>query len=143
MHITEIRIKLAGGDRSKQRLRAFCTVTFDNMLIVRDLKILEGERGYFVAMPNRKATFRCPQCNTKNASGSHYCNNCGLEISRYDPNIRALAETPSKMYVDVVHPVNSNGREFIHATILQAYDEERRRALLPGYIPSYDDFVDD
>ena len=142
MHITEIRIKLVGGDALKQRLRAFCTITFDNMLVVRDLKILEGNQGYFVAMPSRKITFRCPLCHVKNASGSRFCNSCGAEIARFDPYVETFAQTPSKMYVDVVHPINSNSREYTHMAILQAYEEEKRRSLLPGYVSSYEDFYD-
>ncbi|MBQ2849181.1 MAG: SpoVG family protein, partial [Thermoguttaceae bacterium] len=57
MTITEIRIKLIDGDHSRQRLRAFCSITFDAAFVVRDLKILEGNQGYFVAMPSRKLAF--------------------------------------------------------------------------------------
>ena len=54
MKITEIRVKLVDGDPTRQRLRAFCSLTFDNAFVVRDLKVLEGNQGYFVAMPSRK-----------------------------------------------------------------------------------------
>src|SRR5262252_3234587 len=49
-----------------ERLQAFCSVTFDDAYVVRDLKIIEGTKGSFVAMPIRKLTDRCPGCGSKN-----------------------------------------------------------------------------
>jgi len=50
MEITEIRIKL----ENKMRLKAFANVTFDDVFVVRGLKIVEGKDGLFVTMPARK-----------------------------------------------------------------------------------------
>ena len=47
MVITEVRIKLC--EENNERLLAFCSVTFDNAFVVRDLKIIEGTKGVFVA----------------------------------------------------------------------------------------------
>ncbi|MFO1093344.1 MAG: SpoVG family protein [Planctomycetaceae bacterium] len=57
MEITEVRIKLA--DEVRERLHAFCSITLDGCFVIRDLKIIEGARGPFVAMPSRKLTDRC------------------------------------------------------------------------------------
>ena len=64
MVITEVRIKLC--EENNERLLAFCSVTFDNAFVVRDLKIIEGTKGIFVAMPSRKLTDRCGRCGGKN-----------------------------------------------------------------------------
>jgi stage V sporulation protein G len=58
MKITEVKIYAAkdGG-----RLKAYATIVFDNVFIVRDLKVIEGQNGYFVSMPSRRrkdGTFR-------------------------------------------------------------------------------------
>lgn len=58
MKITEIKVYPAkeGG-----RLKAYATIVFENVFIVRDLKIIEGEKGFFVSMPSRRrkdGTFR-------------------------------------------------------------------------------------
>jgi len=58
VEITEVRIKLVTD--VDDRLRAFCSIT---------LKIIEGLRGAFVAMPSRKLTDRCPKCGTKTICG--------------------------------------------------------------------------
>lgn len=50
MEVTEIRIFLA----EEERLKAYVTVTFDNCFVVRDLKIIHGNTGLFVAMPSKK-----------------------------------------------------------------------------------------
>ena len=48
MEVTEVRIKLM--DEPGDRLKAFCSVTFDDCFVIRDLKIIEGSSGPFVAM---------------------------------------------------------------------------------------------
>jgi stage V sporulation protein G len=50
VEITEIRVTL----RDEERLRGFANVTFDNAFVVRGMKIIQGNNGYFVAMPSRK-----------------------------------------------------------------------------------------
>ena len=50
MEVTEVRIFLA----DEERLKAYVTVTFDNCFVVRDLKIINGNTGLFVAMPSKK-----------------------------------------------------------------------------------------
>lgn len=50
MEITEIRITL----REDDKLRAFASITLDNALVIRGLKIIEGSSGMFVAMPSRQ-----------------------------------------------------------------------------------------
>lgn len=50
MRITAVSIKLF----EKDKLKAFATITIDDSLVVRGIKIIEGRRGLFVAMPNRR-----------------------------------------------------------------------------------------
>lgn len=50
MEVTEIRVFLA----DEERLKAYVTVTFDNCFVVRDLKVINGNTGLFVAMPSKK-----------------------------------------------------------------------------------------
>ncbi|MFQ5453047.1 MAG: SpoVG family protein [Candidatus Zixiibacteriota bacterium] len=50
MEITEIRVTL----RDEERLKGFANVTFDNAFVVRGMKIIHGNDGYFVSMPSRK-----------------------------------------------------------------------------------------
>ncbi len=138
MEITEVRIKLMEDNSgSNERLQAFCSITFDDMFVIRDLKIIEGAKGFFVAMPSRKLTDRCNHCGTKNHLRSRFCNQCG---SRLDEN-RALrdAEGRAKLHADIAHPINSPCREKIQGAVLASYADELERSKLPGYISRYDD----
>jgi len=57
MEFTEVRVTL----RDEPRLKAFVNVTFDDDFVVRGMKVIEGRKGLFVAMPSRKGkdgTFR-------------------------------------------------------------------------------------
>ena len=49
-------------------------------------------------------------------------------------------EGRAKLYADIAHPINSTCRELIQHRVIQAFEEEKARAKLPGYVPSYDDF---
>ena len=51
MKLTEIRVKLL--PRQTDKLRGFASITIDDCLVVRDIKVIEGGRGLFVAMPSR------------------------------------------------------------------------------------------
>jgi stage V sporulation protein G len=134
--ITEVRIKLV--EDNNERLQAFCSVTFDNAFVVRDLKIIEGTKGSFVAMPSRKLTDRCGQCGCKNHLRARYCNQCGYKL---DEN-RAIrdADGRAKLHADIAHPINSACREVIQSAVIRAYKEERERSKQPGYVCTYDDF---
>ncbi len=51
MKITEVKIYPVedGG-----RLKAYVTMVFDDSFIIRDLKVIEGDKGFFISMPSRK-----------------------------------------------------------------------------------------
>src|SRR3954468_14242761 len=139
--ITEVRIKLMDDGGENERLQAFCSVTFDDAFVVRDLKIIEGTKGPFVAMPSRKLTDRCPGCGCKNHLRARFCNSCGGKL---DEN-RAMrdADGRAKLHADIAHPINSACREVIQSAVIRAFQEERERSKQPGYVCRYDDYDSD
>ena len=136
MEITEVRIKLM--DDPSDRLQAFCSITFDSAFVVRDLKIIQGTKGSFVAMPSRKLTDKCPRCFAKNELRSRHCSQCGARLDEdraaRDDNGRA------KLYADIAHPINSTCRDMIQSHVLEAYEDELQKSSLPGYVCRYDDY---
>jgi stage V sporulation protein G len=134
--ITEVRIKLM--EDPQERLQAFCSITFDHCFVIRDLKIIEGAKGSFVAMPSRKLTDRCPRCNTKNQLRALYCNQCGVHL--LDNRAGKDADGRAKLYADIAHPINSRCRELIQKKVMDAFQEEQVRARQPGYVCTYDDY---
>ena len=136
MVITEVRVKLC--EENNERLLAFCSVTLDNAFVIRDLKVIEGTRGTFVAMPSRKLTDRCGRCGCKNHLRARFCNSCGHKL---DEN-RAVrdADGRAKLHADIAHPINSACREVIQSAVIRSYTEERERAKMPGYVCTYDDY---
>lgn len=52
MNITDVRVRIVKKDDSK--LKAVASVTFDDCFVVHDIKVIEGNEGYFIAMPSRK-----------------------------------------------------------------------------------------
>ena len=129
MKITEVRVKLVGEE--SERLRAFCSVTIDDAFVIRDLKIIDGDDGPFVAMPSRKMCDHCPKCGEKNHLRARFCNECG---ARLNANRAPRDETGRvKLYADVAHPINVEAREQIQDAVLEAYREEQTLSLEPGY----------
>jgi stage V sporulation protein G len=139
--ITEVRIKLC--EENNERLLAFCSVTFDNAFVVRDLKIIEGTKGMFVAMPSRKLTDRCNRCGGKNHLRSRFCNQCGSRLD--DQRATRAAEGRAKLHADIAHPIHSSARELIQNAVIKAYEDEKEKSKMPGYVCTYDeyDFDDD
>jgi stage V sporulation protein G len=135
--ITEVRIKLMEDGNENERLQAFCSVTFDNAFVVRDLKIIEGTKGSFVAMPSRKLTDRCPGCGCKNHLRARYCNQCGYKLD--EDRATRDADGRAKLHADIAHPINSACREVIQTAVLKAFQEEKERSKQPGYVCTYDD----
>jgi stage V sporulation protein G len=124
-------------DEPGERLQAFCSITFDDAFVVRDLKIIEGATGPFVAMPSRKLTAHCPKCGCKNHLRAAYCNQCGARCP--DQQTVKDEDGRAKLYADIAHPINSGCREMIQNRVIEAFKGERERSKLPGYTPSYDD----
>lgn len=139
MEITEVRIKLM--EESEDRLRGFCSITFDHCFVVRDLKIIQGNSGPFVAMPSRKLTANCRKCGTKNHLRANYCNNCGVKITSQPIMFDATGR--AKLYADIAHPVNARCREMIQRRIVEELNREIELAAQPGYKSRYDDDYDD
>lgn len=139
MEITEVRIKLV--EKSSERLRAFCSVTFDGDFVVRDLKVIDGTSGPFVAMPSRKLMDRCSRCGAKNHLRAKFCNECGQRLN--ENRAPKDSQGRAKLHADVAHPINAACRERIQKAVVQAYQEELERAKSPDYKPaSYDDYED-
>ncbi|MBI1310658.1 stage V sporulation protein G [bacterium] len=139
MEITEVRIKLM--DDPNDRLQGFCSITFDGCFVIRDLKIIQGAKGAFVAMPSRKLTDRCGDCGAKNHLRAAYCNECGGEL---EPD-RAVKDGDgrAKLYADIAHPINSRCRDMIQTRVLDAFENEKILAKKPGYVCTYDDYGED
>ena len=51
MEITDIRVRKINKDG---KMKAVVSVTFDNEFVVHDIKVIEGDKGRFIAMPSRK-----------------------------------------------------------------------------------------
>ena len=131
MEISEVRVKLI--DNKDDRLKAFCSITMDNEFVVRDIKIIEGTNGYFVAMPSRKMSDHCTQCGGKNHLRAKYCNNCGGKLS--EERVRQNSQGRMKLHADIAHPINAECRKLIQDKIIASFEAEVEKAKSPDYKP--------
>ncbi len=126
MGITEVRIFLK--DSPDKKLKAYATVTFDNAFVVRNIKVIQGTNGVFIAMPSRKVKHSCPKCNFKNELRSKFCNQCGAQLPvqarplTLDPNAQAE-------HKDIAHPITQEFRELLQKKVLAAYEEETKKGI--------------
>jgi stage V sporulation protein G len=118
MEITDVKVRLVEGTR--QKVKAFCSVTFDDSFVVKDIKVIEGEKGEFIAMPSRKLSEKCGSCGRKNPVGSSYCSSCG---SKLPESHRGSGQ--ASLYSDIAHPINADCRRMMQDRIVGEY----RRAL--------------
>jgi stage V sporulation protein G len=136
MKITEIRIKLLLSTRDK--LRGFASITIEDRLVIRDIKIIEGARGLFVAMPSRKLCDRCPSCAAKNHLRARHCNDCGARLA--DERGMLDERGRPRLYADISHPINQRARDQVQGAILEGYARELERSKQDGYVAtSFDD----
>lgn len=82
MQITDVRVRKIAKEG---KMKAIVSITLDEEFVVHDIKVIEGEKGLFIAMPSKKAT--------------------------------------DGEYRDIAHPINSDTRERIQATILESYQK--------------------
>ena len=132
MEISEVRVKLVSNQ--DDRLKAFCSMTIDNEFVIRDIKIIEGVAGLFVAMPSRKMSDHCSRCGGKNYLRSKFCNTCGGKLA--ENRIHPDAQGRTKLHADIAHPINAKCRRKIQETIIRAFHEEIERSKQPGYKPT-------
>lgn len=131
MEITEVRVKMV--QNKDDRLKGFCSMTIDDEFVVRDIKVIEGTSGLFVAMPSRKMSDHCGKCGGKNHLRAKFCNNCGAQLQEN----RARKDTKGRMklHADIAHPINAECRKNIQETIVAAFEEELEKSKQPGYKP--------
>ncbi len=82
MNITDVRVRKI---TKEGKMRAVVSITLDDVFVVHDIKVIEGEKGMFIAMPSKKAS--------------------------------------DGEYRDIAHPINSETRDLIQRTVLDAYDK--------------------
>ena len=131
MEISEVRVKLIAN--KDDRLKGFCSITFDDSFVVRDIKVIEGTSGLFVAMPSRKMSDHCGECGGKNHLRARFCNNCGASLpeNRAKPDVKGRM----KLHADIAHPINSDCRKMIQERVVKDFEEEIERSQQPDYKP--------
>lgn len=116
MEITEVTVKPVPGHRqgSKHRpLLAVCSVVFDHVFVIHEIKIIGGSEPLIIDMPSRKTLDRCI-CGTRNSTSSHYCNGCGIPIS---PSLPLDANGKPMHRVSMSHPIDNTFRTQLEAKI--------------------------
>ena len=126
MEITDVKVFLKEGQDKK--LKAYATVTFDNCFVVRNVKVIEGNKGMFVAMPSRKMKDPCPKCHFRNTVRSKFCNQCGSSLPQTE--FRPVAQTSEDMarqseHKDIAHPITAECRDYIQKKVLEAFEVEK------------------
>ena len=118
MEITDVRIKVA--TKKGNRVKAFATITLDDAFVVRDMRIIEGRSGLFVAMPSRPLKDPCPKCGYRNPVRGKFCAGCGSEL----PVSTNVEIDDKNLHRDVAHPITQEMRDYIHNKIIEAYKLE-------------------
>ena len=119
VEVTEVRLSRRNSKDGK--LKAFATITFDNQFVIRDLKIIDGKKGYFVAMPSKKVYDSCQKCGKKNPIRNNYCGKCGVKLNPRKVDRR-------EEHRDIAHPINSQTRDYIQEAVVGEY----KKALEEG-----------
>lgn len=138
MEITEVRVFLK--DSPDKKLKAYATVTLDNAFVVRNIKVIEGGSGLFIAMPSRKLKSPCPKCGFRNEVKSKYCNQCAAQLPAVLRPMNSEQEGIGSQseHRDIAHPVTQTFRDYLQKKVLEAYETEKIKS--PSTASSSGDF---
>lgn len=126
MTITDIQIVLTPTNHD-ERLLAFATVVFDGCFAVKDLRVIDGTKGLFVACPSKKLTDRCDSCGWKVRLLDRYCSDCGFALADdrtakdEHGNPRLNPDGSRKLFTDVAHPLTSACRIMLQDAVLAEF----------------------
>ena len=128
MEISEVRIFLK--DSPDKKLKAYATVTFDNAFVVRNIKVIEGGGGLFIAMPSRKLKTACPKCGFRNEAKSKYCNQCAAQLPAVSRPVGAEHEANGAQseHRDIAHPITQTFRDYLQKKVLEAFESEKTKS---------------
>lgn len=128
MEISEVRVFLKEGKDKK--LKAYTAVTFDNAFVVRNIKVIEGSKGLFVAMPSRKLREACGSCGYTNPVRAKFCSECGKVLNSNKPRaVQPVQGEPERQsdHRDIAHPITPEFRDYLQQKVLAAYESERSK----------------
>jgi stage V sporulation protein G len=136
VNVTDARVRLATEEERRDgHLLAYVSIVLDDALVLKDLRLIEGARGPFVAFPSKKLCDRCPGCGNRNHLRGRFCSRCGVPLAA--DRARKDADGKSRLFVDVAHPICARTRETIEAAVFHAYGREVELAAMPGYVCRY------
>ena len=95
MEVTNVKVKVM---HTEGNLKAYATITFDDEFVVKDIKVIDGKKGIFIAMPSKPIK------------------------NRKVEDVES-AEEMERLHKDIAHPINRQAREKIQTAILKAYEE--------------------
>ena len=125
MEITEVRIFLK--ESVDKKLKAYATITFDNAFAVRNIKVIEGGSGLFIAMPSRRLKTPCSKCSFRNELRSKFCNQCGNSLSTPPRAAGVDSSSAQSEHRDIAHPITQPFREYLQKKVLEAYEQEKTK----------------
>ncbi|MFH1202583.1 MAG: septation protein SpoVG family protein [Candidatus Omnitrophota bacterium] len=139
MEITEVRIFLK--ESPDKKLKAYATVTFDNAFVVRNIKVIQGNSGLFIAMPSRRLKTPCPKCGFRNELHSKFCNQCAAQLPVIPRPVSSDNQTAQSEHKDICHPITQTFREVLQKKVLEAYEKDKSKVSVsssqdlgePGY----------
>jgi len=137
MEITEARVFLK--DSPDKKLKAYATVTFDNAFVVRNIKVIQGSNGIFIAMPSRKVKHPCPKCSFKNELRSKYCNQCAAPLPMPAQVSVGQENGVQAEHKDIAHPITQTFREHLQKKVLDSYGVEVKKGPNAARAYSNDD----
>ena len=131
MEISEIKVNLVNN--KDNRLKAFCAITIGKEFVIRDIKVIEGGAGYFVAMPSRKMSDHCEKCGGKNHLRAKFCNNCGAKLK--ENRVIKNGKGKIKLHADIAHPIHADCRKKIQEEVIKAFKQALENASALDYKP--------
>jgi DNA-binding cell septation regulator SpoVG len=117
MEVTEATIRLVEPfpPLDKDGPVAFINIVLNHELAIKGIRLVRVRGKLLASMPNKERQRDCYQCHSKNDITNKYCHNCGNPLERYN--------STERVFLDIVHPVNSKLRDYIEQRLIKGYEE--------------------
>lgn len=117
MEVTETTIRLVEPPLSSDRdgVLAFVSIVLNNELAIKGIRLVRVRGKILASMPNKERQRECPTCYVKNDITNKHCHACGSGMERF--------QTGDRVFIDMVHPVNSRLRQHLEDVLIQKYEE--------------------
>lgn len=128
--ISSIRVRLENADQPEEPLRAFLSIIFNHVFLVRRCKLILGQSdGLLLFTPSYDNVTQCPRCGRDNPVRRHRCRFCPAMLPSAEQRCGCGPDERPAERTETCHPVDRGFREYLLECATKAYEAAQRAEI--------------